>query len=150
MSLTIQSVAAYLGRPASTMLSDAPFKYWEVNRTVDSDLDEPVIDYVFPKHSLDFVCDNSDTVSTVFFYYDGARPFDENIVDLPFFSNRQTVIDILGESTKRGGGLIDPVLGDFGPWERFPRKGYVIHVEYRVGIDRINKVTLMRDDVVPN
>jgi len=149
MSVTIKSVAAYLGKSASTMLSDAPFKGWEFDRAVDSDLDEPVIDYVFADHGLDFVCDQNDDVATIFFHSDEHRCFDEGFIDLPLSSNRRTVIDFLGPPAKSGEGIIDPVLGDFGPWDRFLQLGYAIHIEYRVGVDRIKKLTLMRNDMVP-
>jgi hypothetical protein len=44
--------------------------------------------------------------------------------------------------------MIDPILGEYGPWDRFARLGYTIHVEYRADADCIKMITLMRPDVV--
>lgn len=149
MSLTLKSVAAYLGRAASDMLSDIPFRYWPFDRSVDNDLNEPVIDYTFPDNGLDIVCDQGDRVATIFLHFCEDRHFDEGILDLPPLSTRRDVVERLGPPSQHSDGAIDPILGGFGAWDRFSNYEYTIHVEYRVGIDRIKKLTLMRNDMVP-
>jgi hypothetical protein len=149
MSLTIEAVAAYLGRPASDMLSDAPFKDWPFERSIDADLNPPRIDYVFPNNGLDLVCDQNDEAATIFIHADKDRHISEDIPDLPLSSTRQDVYEILGSPTKKGDGLIDPVLGNYGPWDRFSETDHTIHVEYHADADRIKKITLIRNDVVP-
>jgi hypothetical protein len=67
----------------------------------------------------------------------------------PFGSTRREVIERLGPPFRSGQPISDPVLGDYGAWDRFIRSGYVLHVEYRRHEDAINRLTLMRADVVP-
>lgn len=149
MTLTVETLASYLGNPVSAMLADEPFKDWVYEKSFENDLEEPIIDYVFPLNGLDLLCDGDDKVNTIFLYSDEHRCFDGSLQEVPFSSTRQQVIERLGSPSKSGGRLDDPILGKYGPWDRFARLGYSIHVEYRVNADLINKVTLMRADVVP-
>ena len=149
MSLTIETLANYLGREASTLLADAPFKHWSFEKSLETDLEEPLIYYVFAQDGMDFVCDAEDKVQTIFLHSDESRSFTEGVDDLPFTSSRREVIARLGSSSESGGPTSDPVLDEYGRWDRFARAGYAIHVEYRLDADVINKITLMRADVVP-
>jgi hypothetical protein len=98
---------------------------------------------------MDFVCDSQDKVNSIFLYSDGSRCFKEDIQDFSLTSTRQEVIARLGSPSKSGGRLSDPILGEYGAWDRFARTGFAIHVEYRPNVDVVNKVTFMRADVVP-
>lgn len=149
MNLTTETLANYLGREASTLLGDTPFKNWAFEKSFETDLNKPLIDYVFAKDGMDFVCDGEDKVNSIFLYFDESRYFSEGVQDLPFTTRRQEVITRLGVPTKSGGRISDPILGEYGAWDRFSRSGYVIHVEYRLDADVIKKITLMRADVVP-
>jgi hypothetical protein len=149
MSLTTETLSNYLGRDASVLLADAPFRNWAVTRSVETDLEKPLIDYVFAKDGMDFVCDEADKLNSIFLYSDQSRRFAEGVEDLPFTCTRQEVIARLGPPSKSGGRVSDLILGEYGAWDRFPRPGYVIHVEYRLHEDAINKLTMMRADVVP-
>lgn len=149
MTVTIEKLASYLGREASLVLADYPFKDWVFARTLESDLDEPLIDYVFARDGMDFVCDAGDRLRAFFLYSDKSRCFRERVEDLPLTSSRQEVVARLGVPTKSGGRISDPILGEYGPWDRFSRPGYAVHVEYRLDADIINKVTVMRADIVP-
>lgn len=143
-----KTIAQYLGNPASTMLESSPFKLWPVEKSFEDDLPEPIIHYVFPQHGLELRCDRHDIVSTIFLYSDEFNGFDESLLDAPFSSNRNKVIEILGVPSKSGGKISDPILGDYGAWDRFARVGHAIHVEYGADADRIKKITLIRADVV--
>jgi hypothetical protein len=149
MTFTIQTLANYLGCPASSMLADVPFKDWAFEKSQWDDLEEPMISYVFPHNGLDFQCDGDDKVRTIFLYSDQYRHLDGNLLDLSLSSNRLQVIERLGPPSKSGGRKNDPILGKYGPWDRFTKSGYTIHVEYRVDADRVRQITLMRPDVVP-
>lgn len=149
MNLTTDTLAKYLGHSSSVLLAAAPFKDWTFEKSFENDLEEPLIDYVFPKNGVDFVCDGQDRVTTIFLYSDETRCFKEGLGDIPFSSTRQQAIARLGSPSKSGDGINDPILGKYGPWDRFARPGYTLHIEYRVSTDRIKKITLMRPDVVP-
>ena len=144
----IKIIANYLGSPASTMLEATPFKRWPVEKSFEDDLDAPIIHYVFPEHGLELRCDGDDRVSAIFLYSDEFNGFDESLLDAPFSSSRKKVIQLFGSPYKSGGKTDDPILGEYGPWDRFAGLGYMIHVEYRADADRIKKITLMRPDVV--
>lgn len=148
MILTIEMIASYLGKDASALLAEQPFKSWKYEKSFEDDLEKPRIDYVFAQGGMDFVCDGEDNIRTIFLYSDDLRCFNEKIQDLPLTSSRKTVIDYLGVPSKSGGKISDPILGEYGAWDRFVRSGYVIHVEYCLDVDIINKITLMRTDVV--
>lgn len=149
MTLTTETLASYLGRKASALLGDPPFKNWIFEKSVETDLEKPLIDYVFTQNGMDFVCDGEDKVNSIFLYFDESRSFREGVQDLPFASSRQEVFARLGSPSRSGGRVSDPILGEYGAWDRFERSGYVIHVEYRLDADLIKKITLMRADVVP-
>ncbi len=149
MTLTTEMLASYLGREASDLLADLPFRNWTVKRTVDTDLEKPRIDYVFTHNGMDFVCDEEDNVSCIFFFSDESRCFNEGIQDLPFALSRREVLARYGSPAKSGGISIG-ILGAFGPWDRFARGNYSIHVHFHMEVDRIKLVTLMRADIVPS
>jgi hypothetical protein len=149
MTHTINTLANYLDRPASVMLAEPPFKNWDYERSIDTDLEEIRIDYVFAQNGVDFICDVNDEIRTIFLYFDEDRQFVEGLQDLPFTFTRKKVLDRLGVPSKSSKGFIDPILGVAGPWDRFTRNGFVIHVEYHPSADTIIKITLMRPDVVP-
>jgi hypothetical protein len=149
MSLTTKTLADYLGGPVSVLLADAPFKHWTFQKSFENDLEEPLIDYVFAQNGMDLVCDGEDTVTIIFLYSDESRCFKEGLQDIPFSSTRQKIVDRLGPPSKSGGGMRDPILGDFGPWDRFAQQSYSIHIEYRMDADHIKMITLTRADVVP-
>lgn len=149
ITLRLETLSKYLGRQASVLLADPPFKDWAVERSFEPDLESPVIDYVFPHNGMDLVCDQDDRVSTVFLYADGSRCFTDGVEELPFGAGRRDVIARLGTPSRSGDKSSSPILGEHGPWDRFSRPGYAIHVEYRLDVDVIQLITLMRDDVVP-
>lgn len=147
--MRIETLAHYLGREASILLADAPFEHWSFEKSLDTDLEELLINYVFAQDGMDFVCDAEDKVMTIFLYADGSRCFVEGVDDLPFTSGRREVSARLGAPAKSGGRLSHPILGKYGPWDRFARSDYVIHVQYRPDADVISLITLMRADVAP-
>lgn len=150
MNLTIETLASYLGKSASTLLGDTPFKNWRFERSVENDLDKPLIDYVSAEGGIDFVCDDEDKVQSVFLYCDKSRCFQEAVQDLPFSSGRLAVLAHLGPPCKSGGKVTSRFLGECGAWDRFARPAYAVHIEYRLDVDAISKITLMRADVVPS
>lgn len=131
------------------MLADPPFRNWTVEKSVETDLEKPLVDYVFAENGVDFVCDEGNKVNSIFLHADESRCFKEGVGDLPFAASRQEVLARLGTPSRSGGRTSDPVLGEYGAWDRFARRGYAIHVEYRLDTSGIRKITLMRADVVP-
>lgn len=149
MTVTIEQLAEYLGCPASTLLSAPPFRNWRVERSLESDLDEPLFDYVFLEAGLDFVGDKEDRVATIFVHFDDDRYFEEGLLGFSRSSTRQEMLARFGTPSKSGSGVSDSILGDFGAWDRFAMRGYSVHTQYQLDDERLKQVTLMRADVVP-
>lgn len=149
MTLTTNLLASYLGRPAEELLSLPPLSGWEWLRSVEKDLDSPLIDYVSQQQGMDFVCDESENVRTIFAYNEPIRRLVEGLDDVPFSFSRQQVQDRLGRPSKSGEPLNDSILGKFGAWDRFENGQFTIHIEYHLDSMSIKKITLMRGDVVP-
>ncbi len=147
--MNIETFANYLGREAANLLGDPPFLNWTFERSVETDLAAPLIDYVFRNDGLDFVCDSQDKVQSIFLYADESRRFKEGLLDLPFASSRDAVLARLGPPSKSGARISCPILGEYGAWDRFACPGYVVHIEYQLNADAIKKITLMRPDIVP-
>lgn len=149
MTLSTVDLSAYLGGPASEILSNPPFNAFDFIRSVEEDLPEIIIDYVSDDGGIDIAADEDDAVSRIFVYNEASKKFTPGLSDLPFWLGRDQVIELFGEPSKSGEGLDHPVLGVSGPWDRFSKNGYVIHVRYKVGERGIDRVTLMRPDMVP-
>ncbi len=149
MKFTIEILSRYLGMPASLLLAEQPFKEWAFERIVETDLPKLQIDYVFINDGIDLTCDEFDRVCTIFIYADNSRYFKNGIDDMPFSATRREVAARLGAPAKSGSGHTDPILGEYGPWDRFSRGRYELHISFFKDIDKICLVTIMRPDVAP-
>lgn len=149
MTLTTNLLASYLGRPADELLAVPPFSGWQWHRSVEKDLDSPLIDYVSQQEGMDFVCDEAENVRTIFAYNDPTRRFVDGLDDLPFSFTRQQVRDRLGRPSKSGEPMTDSILGMFGAWDRFENTQFTVHIEYQLDSMSIKKITIMRGDSVP-
>lgn len=145
----LTTIADYLGRPSSSMLEDAPFKAWRVERSVETDLDEPLVNYSFKNNGLEFQCDNDERISVIFMFADKFNGFPEDLLEIAFSKSRAQTLEHFGVPSKSGKKTTHPILGEYGPWDRFSRAGHEIHIQYRTTADSIQQITFMRDDVVP-
>jgi hypothetical protein len=142
-------IPEYLGKHVSILLEEVPFKNWPVEKSIEDDLEEKLTSYMFKEHGFEVSCDRNDKISVIFLYSDKYNGFAESLFEIPFSWNQKQVLEHFGVPSKSGGKVSDPILGDYGPWDRFTRPGYAIHVRYRTDSDRIKQITLMRSDVVP-
>ncbi|REJ86594.1 MAG: hypothetical protein DWQ35_23095 [Planctomycetota bacterium] len=141
-------LAEYLGQKASSLLEAEPFRHWMVERTEDDDSDPPEVRYVFKNCGFQFICDRDDeSVNTLFF--EKETHAGTVLTEVPFSLRRDEVLSRFGSPSKSGEGFSDPVLGDFGAWDRFQGSDYTVHFQYRVESDGIERITLMRNDVAP-
>ena len=145
----ITKIPEYLGKNVSIMLEEMPFKDWQVEKSIEDELEEKLTSYTFKEHGFEVSCDPNDKISVIFLYSEKYNGFDESLFEIPFSWNQKQVLEHFGTPSKSGGKVSDPILGDYGPWDRFTRPGYAIHVGYRTDSDRIKQITLMRSDVVP-
>lgn len=142
-------IGRYLGRPVSDLLSTHPFAEWKFGKSLDSDGEAPVLEYVFDGHGLELQCDLVDRVTVIFLHSEEYAGFDSCLSGIPFSLTREEVRQQFGEPSRSGGPITDDVLGDCGAWDRFENPEFRVHFEYRVCSPGINKITLMANDVVP-
>ncbi|CAN7510505.1 hypothetical protein [Mesorhizobium sp. LjRoot246] len=136
----------YLGRPAAQLLTLAPFNIWQFKRTVDNDLPDNKVNYVADRYDFSFACDSHETISTIFI---GSDHFGQFLGGISFSHDRGELQGFLGAPSKSGKPYSDPILGEYGPWDRYDDGRQSIHIEYEPRADRIRRITLMRADVVP-
>lgn len=137
----------YLASPISKLLESAPFKSWSVERSIDDDLEERVIEYVFEDHGVEVQCDAKDEIATIFLT--PAAGSKEALFDIPFSLTRAEVLSRLGKPSKSREKFRDPIFGETGAWDLFRVPAGAIHIQYQFNGPGIAKITLMRSDVVP-
>ena len=143
----IKDLATYIGKDAVAMLDAEPFKNWVVEKSVEGDLPEddllePIMQYVFPKNGLELRCHQDGRIRVVFIHSGEYGGFDEKMLDLPFSSTRQQVLSLFGTPLESGSKLHDPILGEYGAWDKFAGDGYMIHFQYYPDADKIKLITL--------
>lgn len=141
-------LAKYLGQKASHLLDTEPFKNWSLERIVYDDSDRPEVRYVFVGCGLELNCDREDDRIRCLFLETETHA-GTVISEVPFQLSREEVLAHFGSPSKSGVPISHPVLGKFGPWDRFQGPEYTVHVQYKVGSDSIEMITLMRNDVAP-
>ena len=142
-------ITEFLGKHVSSILEREPFKNWPVERSVELDLEEPIIQYVFKGHALALRCDRDDKISVIFLRADYHNNLDEELFKIPFFWARKQVLDHFGTPSKSGEKISDPILGEYGAWDRFELPTYTVHIEYRTDRDEIKRITVMSNEAVP-
>jgi hypothetical protein len=139
----------YLGSQVSIILSKEPFKHWVFDRSVDEELDVPLVHYVFPVNGLELRCDLDGRISVIFLYADEFGGFQESLQDISLSWTRQQVLDYFGPPSKSGSPRSHSILGEYGPWDRFSMPEYGVRFEYRIDGPQIKNITFMRKDVIP-
>lgn len=135
----------YLGRPAADLITLAPFNTWQFDRELDADIPGNTLDYVADHAGFSFACDDHG-ITTIFVESDEFAQF---LGGISFSHNREEVRCFLGKPSKIGKPYSDPILGEYGPWDRYDDDRQSIHIEYEPRADRIKRITLMRADVAP-
>jgi hypothetical protein len=143
-------IAEYLGEHASRMLDTEPFKSWSVEKSIDDDFEERIIQYVYKQHGLEFHCAADERITVIFLYLDGCSEFEKSLFEIEHFRNREQVLGHFGVPSKSGTKTNHPILGESGAWDRFAKAGFTIHFEYKTNSDAVNKITMMRSDIVPS
>ena len=138
-------IVEFLGKPASALIGSMPFRGWKFTRSVDEDDPARSISYQCDGSFFSMRCDGDDLVRSIFL----ENGFDERLIGLSFLSNREDIRQNLGAPSKSGPAYTHPILGKYGPWDRYDCPEYSIHIHFESGRDRVKMITLMRADVVP-
>ena len=147
--LNTLNINDYLGKSALDILKEVPFKEWPVQRSVERDLDEPIIAYCFKKDGLELNCDQNEKIQVIFLYSEKYGGFDEDLLAFPFSLARKEVLERFGKPSESREKISDPILGEYGASDRFSLTGLEMHVEYRTDADQIKNITLMLPEVTP-
>jgi hypothetical protein len=143
MTWTTAALAGFLGKPASLLRSQEPFRGWPHLSQLNAELGEPRTSHGYPQHGLSFQSDSDDRVYEIVVRCGDSRPFQGDLGDLRLSSTRGQAIEQLGSPTKGGAKVTGLLHGENGPWDRWDRDGYLVHILYRAREDRISRVTLM-------
>jgi hypothetical protein len=130
---------------AEILLTSSRFNLWNFELSVDEDLPERSINYACDDHGFSMTCDSDERIQ-VFLTSDSFHP---DFFDIPFSSSRSKMLSIFGEPSRSGKAHHDPILGEYGAWDRYDWVRYSMHIEYQPHADTIRRITLMRVDVVP-
>lgn len=141
-------LAKYLNKHISKLLEIDPIKNWPVDRELIEYDDPPRIGYTFEGSGLQVSCDMGERIQSIFLELEMHDKF--LLSEVQFTQNRTQIIKRFGTPSKSGEGISDAILGEFGPWDRFQNSEYTLHVQYTILSDGIEKITLMRNDVVPS
>ncbi len=141
-------MAEYLGLKASCLLETELFKNCPVKRMVDDDSDPPEVRIRIVGCGLALNCDRKDErVNAIFLE---SEEFAGAVLsEVPFYLSRDEVLERFGSPSKSGKAISDPILGEYGPWDRFEGPKCTVHIQYKVHSNSIERITLMRNDVVP-
>ena len=143
--MTIKAVDL-LGKSATDVLPTAPFCNWSFERSVDENLDEPLVYFEFADQGIDFTCRDVERISTIFFRATGEAA---KVFELPTSLTRDEIRDQFGTPSASGEGMVDPVLGTYGPYDRYDYPEYSAHFEFFRDQDKIKLITFMTQSVVP-
>lgn len=136
-------LSKYLGRPVELLLDSDPFCDWLVQKSSESDLDPPILHYVFPEHDVEFRCNQHGLLTAIFVNANKLNGIDMKRLEVSFSWTRNDVLGELGVPTMNGGPVHHQVLGSYGPWVKYVLKDYSIHIEYDLETDLVKRVTLM-------
>jgi hypothetical protein len=100
-----------------------------------------------PTLGVSFGFGESGELRSVFFDYE-ATP-SEAATGIPSAATRAQVLRILGKPSRSGVAQVLPILGQQGPWDRWDRPEFSMHVQYSFENGAVAKVTLMHPSVVP-
>ncbi|MBL4832539.1 MAG: hypothetical protein JKY26_01085 [Pseudomonas sp.] len=97
-------------------------------------------------HSWEFLLDKWNVVKTVFLYVAaGYQEFD----GIGQLTRRDEIFKKYGVPSKSGEEKELSILGKKGAWERYDYSDHVMHIEHSVGMDTVQKITLMLPSVAP-
>lgn len=144
----MMDVIQFLGSRIDNLLESEPFKDWNVERSIEDALEEPRVFYVFPNRGLQIRCCSLEKIRVIFLD-DNCKDISKLLKFFSFSQNRSNILDSYGHPSKSGEKSSHPVLGKYGPWDRFARESYTIHFAYYFNSDTIKRVTIMENEFVP-
>jgi len=88
--------------------------------------------------------DSNNIITTVFLYLNNGC---NGILDLDRTMGRSDVLSLLGDPISTGEPHSDPILGEFGAWEKYFYNNLYVHIEHECEDRNIKQITIMVDDI---
>jgi hypothetical protein len=109
--------------------------------------------YLARESGVEIAADAHGTVTTVFLHFHGDDGFASFTGEIPggggSVPRRTHVWAMLGHPEEQGDPYRDRFLGDYGPWDRWVLAGFVLHAQYGVDGERLERATLSLPDRLP-
>ena len=144
----------FLNRKIDALLS--AFPTWRFERQViEDDLDENLptrVCYASKSNGLQVVCDAADTVKVIFAYssgHEGFVAYRDAVAGVELAWDRQRVRARLGVPSKTTEAQTLPVLGTYGPSDRYDFPSHSVHFQFHPIDPRVDLITIMSPDSVP-
>jgi len=106
--------------------------------------------YLSREAGVELAADAYGVVTAVLLHFhgdDGFTPFQGEIPGGAGSVPRRThLLAMLGRPDAQGAPYRDRHLGEYGPWDRWVRAGFVVHAQYAVDGERVDLVTLTLPD----
>jgi hypothetical protein len=101
--------------------------------------------YLARSAGLELAADSSGVVTTVFLHFDGDDGFTPYHGEIPggggSVPRRAGLWAALGRPDQSGEPRQDPLLGDYGPWDRWLLPDYRLHAQYTLDGQNLGRIT---------
>lgn len=145
-------MSKYIGKSITDFLKEEPFYSWNYSRTStdEDDVLNQGFDYEFYGYGLAIHCNIDEIIETIFLDSKDYGEVNEILTEIPFTYTRKQVRDYFGISPEFSrDALNDPILGEFGPYDRFRLYNVLIGVEFKGKKDEISQISFMPLEAFP-
>lgn len=142
-------LSSFIGKSIDSLLEKKPFSDWNLEKSLDDEGEELVYHYVFIENGLEVRCNEDLKICVIFINSSEYGGFKEEFEDAPLTSEKSEVINGFGAPTMSGGPVDHPILGRSGAWDLFVLDDFAIHFQYKIGSEKIERITIMNHDSLP-
>ncbi|MET8151952.1 hypothetical protein ACIBSW_09060 [Actinoplanes sp. NPDC049668] len=109
--------------------------------------------YLARAAGVELAADTHGVVTTVFLHFHGDDGFTSYSGEIPggagSVPRRAHLWAMLGRPDEQGEPYRDRFLGDYGPWDRWVLAGFVLHAQFAVDAENLDRVTLTLPERLP-
>lgn len=142
-------LSSFIGKSIDSLLEIKPFSDWGVEKSLDDEGEELVYHYTFIENGFEVRCDEDLKICVMFINSNEYGGFKEDFEEASLTSEKSEVINYFGSPTKSGGPVNHPILGRSGAWDQFVFDNFAIHCQYKIESEKIERITIMNHDSLP-
>ncbi|GID96282.1 hypothetical protein ACFQFC_39150 [Amorphoplanes digitatis] len=109
--------------------------------------------YLARAAGVELAADAHGVITTVFLHFHGDDGFTSYSGEIPggagSVARRAHLWAMLGRPDEQGAPYRDRFLGDYGPWDRWVLAGFVMHAQFAVDAESLDRVTLTLPERLP-